>query len=164
MEENVADTDVVVTLTQDEESNILVSLLAKNLGAHSTITKVSKFSYFPLMSIIGLQKVVSPRLSAISSILQVIRKGKILSAISVLNEDAEVIEAIALETSDITGRPLKRISFPKGSLLVSIIRNDRIMIPSGDSVVEPNDRVIIFAQRHAVARLEKLLTVKLEFF
>lgn len=164
LEENVGDTDVVISLTQDEESNILVSLLAKNLGAQSTITKVSKFSYFPLMSTIGLQKFVSPRLSAISSILQVIRKGKILSAVSVLGEDAEVIEAIALETSEITKKPLKKISFPKGALLVCIIRGETIMIPTGESVVEPDDRIIIFAQRKAVGKLEKLLTVKLEFF
>ncbi|MBI9087676.1 MAG: Trk system potassium transporter TrkA [Desulfobacterium sp.] len=164
MEENVRDADVVVTLTHDEETNILTSLLAKKLGAHSTITKVSKFSYFPLMSTIGLDKMVSPRLSAISSILQEIRKGKILSAVSVLGEDAEVIEAVALATSDITGRPLKKLSFPKGALLVCIIRGDEIIIPTGESVVEPDDRIILFARRQAVKKLEKLLTVKLEFF
>ncbi len=164
MEENVGDADVVVTLTHDEETNILTSLLAKKLGAHSTITKVSKFSYFPLMSTIGLDKMVSPRLSAISSILQEIRKGKILSAVSVLGEDAEVIEAVALATSDITGRPLKKLSFPKGALLVCIIRGDEIIIPTGESVVEPDDRIILFARRQAVKKLEKLLTVKLEFF
>jgi trk system potassium uptake protein TrkA len=164
MEENVGDADVVVTLTHDEETNILTSLLAKKLGAHSTITKVSKFSYFPLMSTIGLDKMVSPRLSAISSILQEIRKGKILSAVSVLGEDAEVIEAVALATSDITGRPLKKLSFPKGALLVCIIREDEIIIPTGESVVEPDDRIILFARRQAVKKLEKLLTVKLEFF
>jgi len=164
LEENVGETDVVVALTNDEETNILVSLLAKNLGAKSTITKVSKFSYIPLMSTIGLQKVVSPRLSAISSILHDVRKGKVLSAISVLGEEAEMIEAIALETSAITGRPLKKISFPKGAILVSIIREDAIMIPSGESVVEPGDRLIIFARRQVVHKLEKMLTVKLEFF
>lgn len=164
MEENVGESDVVVALTNDEETNILVSLLAKNLGARSTITKVSKFSYIPLMSTIGLQKVVSPRLSAISSILHDVRKGKVLSAITVLGEEAEMIEAVALETSAITGRPLKKISFPKGALLVSIIREDAIMIPSGESVVEPGDRIIIFARRQVVHKLEKMLTVKLEFF
>ncbi|ACN16725.1 TrkA4 [Desulforapulum autotrophicum HRM2] len=164
LEENVGDTDVVVTLTHDEETNILTSLLAKNLGAKATITKVSKFSYFPLMSAIGLEKMVSPRLSAISSILQEIRKGKILSAVAVLGEDAEVIEAVALATSDITRRPLKKLSFPKGALLVCIIRNDEIIIPTGESVVAPDDRIILFAQRQAVKKLEKLLTVKLEFF
>ncbi len=164
LEENVGDADVVVTLTHDEETNILTSLLAKNLGARATITKVSKFSYFPLMATIGLEKMVSPRLSAISSILQEIRKGKILSAVAVLGEDAEVIEAVALATSDITRRPLKKLSFPKGALLVCIIRNDEIIIPTGESVVAPDDRIILFAQRQAVKKLEKLLTVKLEFF
>lgn len=164
MEESIADCDVVVALTGHEETNILVSLLARNLGAQSTITKISKFGYFPLMSTIGLQKVVSPRLSAINSILQEIRKGKVLSAVSVFGEDAEVIEAVALETSRIAGKPLKKLPFPEGTLLVCIITDDEIVIPSGDSVVAPNDRVIIFARRQAVKKLEKMLTVKLRFF
>ena len=164
MEESIGDCDVVVALTSHEETNILVSLLARNLGAHSTITKISKFGYFPLMSTIGLQKVVSPRLSAINSILQEIRKGKVLSAVSVFGEDAEVIEAVALETSRITNKPLKKLSFPKGAILVCIITDDEIVIPTGDSVVAPNDRVIIFAKRQAVKKLENMLTVKLRFF
>lgn len=164
VEENVRDTDSVVALTGDEETNILVSLLAKNLGARSTITKVSKFSYIPLMSTIGLQKVVNPRLSAISSILHDVRRGKVLSAISVIGEKAEIIEAVALETSGVTGKPLRKISFPKGALLVSIVREDEIVIPSGESVVAPGDRVIVFAMRQVIPKLEKLLTVKLEFF
>ncbi|MBF0202046.1 MAG: Trk system potassium transporter TrkA [Desulfamplus sp.] len=164
IEENIADTDLLVALTNDEETNILVSLLAKNLGVHSTITKVSKFSYFPLMSTIGLKKVVSPRLSAISTILHDVRKGKVLTAVSLLREEAEMIEAVALETSAITGKPLKKISFPKGAILVCIMRDDIIMIPSGESVVEHGDKIIIFARREAVSKLEKMLTVKLELF
>lgn len=163
-EENIRDMDVVVTLTGDEEINILVSLLAKNLEAKNTITKISKFSYFPVMSTIGIEQVVSPRLSAIDTILQHVRRGKVLSAISINGELAEVIEAEALETSDIVGRPLKKMAFPKGALLIAIIHDDQIIIPSGDSVVEPNDRVIIFAVRDSVPKVEKILTVKLEFF
>lgn len=164
MEENISDCDAVVALTNDEETNILISLLAKSLGAHSTITKISKFGYFPLMSAIGLHKVVSPRLSAINSILREIRKGKVLSAASVFGENAEVIEAVALETSMIVGRPLKKLSFPKGAILVCIITGDEIIIPTGESVVSPNDRIIIFAKRQAVKKLENMLTVKLRFF
>ncbi|MBF0301793.1 MAG: NAD-binding protein [Desulfamplus sp.] len=164
IEENVQDADVVVTLTHDEETNILVSLLAKSLGAHSTITKVSNFSYIPLMSTIGLKKVVSPRLSAISSILHNVRRGKILTVISLLREDAEMIEAVALETSAITDKPLKKISFPKGSILILIIRDDIIMIPTGESVVQHGDKVIIFARKQAIAKVERMLTVKLSFF
>jgi len=163
-EENIAETDVVVTLTDDEETNILASLLASRMGARKTITKISKFSYFPLMSAIGLNQVVSPRLSAINSILQHVRRGKVLSAISIKGEQAEVIEAIAMETSDIVSQPLKDISFPKGVLVVAIIRESDVIIPSGESIIKPDDRIIIFAHRKAIPKLEKILAVKLEYF
>jgi trk system potassium uptake protein TrkA len=163
-EENVADMDAVVTLTNDEETNILASLLAKRMGAGKSITKINKFSYFPLMSTIGIDQVVSPRLSAINTILQHIRRGKVLSAISLKGEQAEAMEAVALETSDIVGKPLKRISFPKGAIVAGIIRRNIVIIPSGESVIEPNDRVIIFAHRRAISAIEKMLAVKLEFF
>lgn len=163
-EENIGDIDVVVTVTNDEETNILTSLLATRLGAGKAITKISKFSYFPLMTAIGLEQVVSPRLSAINTILQHIRRGKVLSAISLKGEQAEAIEAVALETSDIVSKPLKRISFPKGAIVASIIRNDRIIIPTGESVIEPGDHIIIFAHRRAIEGVEKILAVKLEYF
>jgi trk/ktr system potassium uptake protein len=156
--------DVVVTLTDDEETNILASLLAKRMGAGKSITKISKFSYFPLMKAIGIEQVVSPRLSAVNSILQHIRRGKVLSAISIKGEQAEVMEALALETSDIVDKPLKQISFPKGALVAGVIRRDKIIIPSGDSVIQPDDRIIIFARRQAIPKIEKILAVKLEYF
>lgn len=164
LEENAGQSDVVVSVTDDDETNILVSLLAKNLGVQNTITRIGKSGYFPLLATIGLEKVVNPRLSAVSSILQNVRKGKVLSDISIFGERGEFIEAIALETSDITNKPLKKIAFPKGALLVCIIREGQIMIPAGDSIVNPGDRIIMFAVKHAVKKLEKLLTVKLDFF
>ncbi len=163
-EENIQEMDFVITLTDDEEINILASLLAKRMGARKTITKISKFSYFSLMTMIGIEQVVSPRLSAINTILQHIRRGKVLSSISIKGEQAEFMEAVALETSEIVGKPLKNILFPKGALVTSIIRNDNIIIPSGDSIIEPDDRIIIFATRQAIPKIEKILTVKLEYF
>ena len=163
-EENIQDMDVVITLTSDEETNILTSLLVKRMGARKTITKIDKFSYFPLMSAIGLEQVVSPRLSSINTILQHIRRGKVLSAISLKGEQAEVMEAIALETSDIVGTPLRKIAFPKDALLAGIIHKEKVIIPSGDSVIEPDDRIIIFATRKAIPKIEKILSVKLEYF
>lgn len=164
LEENIGQSDVVVSVTSDDETNILVSLLVQNLGVQNTITRIEKSSYFPLLATIGIEKVVSPRLSAVSSILQDVRKGKVLSDISILGERGEFIEAIALETSDITDKPLKKLSFPKGSILVCIMREDQIIIPTGESVVKPGDRIILFAVQNAVKKLEKLLTVKLNFF
>jgi trk system potassium uptake protein TrkA len=134
------------------------------MGAQKSITKISRFSYFPLMNAIGLDQVVSPRLSAINSILHHIRRGKVLSAIALKGQQAEVMEAVALETSGIVHKPLKDISFPKGSMVAGIIRQEDIIVPSGDSVIEPGDRVIIFARRQAIAKVEKILSVKLEYF
>jgi trk system potassium uptake protein TrkA len=163
-EENIQGMDVVVTLTDDEETNILTALLATRMGARKSIAKLDKFSYFPLMKAIGIEQVVSPRLSAINSILQHIRKGKVLSAMSIKGEQAEVMEAIAMETSDIVGQPLKNIRFPKGAMVIGIIRAGKIIIPSGESVIAPQDRVIIFAQRETIPQIEKIIAVKLEFF
>ena len=78
--------------------------------------------------------------------------------------NAEVMEALALETSDIVDKPLKQISFPKGAIVAGIIRKDDIIIPNGDSLIRPEDRVIIFARRQAIPMVEKMLSVKLEYF
>ncbi len=163
VEENIHEIDLVIALTGDEETNILASLLAKRLGAQKAITQINKFSYFPLMTAVGIEMVVSPRMSAIDSILQHIRRGKVLSALSIKGEAGEVMEAIALPTSEIVSRPLKKIAFPKGAMVAGIIRQDAIIIPTGESIVEPDDRVIIFATRDAIPGVEKILTVKLEF-
>ncbi len=163
-EENVQDMDVVATLTGDEETNVLTSLLAQRLGAQKTVTRISKFSYFPLVSAIGLDHIVSSRLAAINTILQHVRRGKVLSAMALKGEEAEVLEAVALETSDVVGKPLRSIPFPKGALVVSIIRGEEVIIPMGDSVIQPEDRIIILSTRQGIPQVEKALTVKLEYF
>jgi len=163
-EEGIRDMDLVVTLTDDEKTNILASLLAKRMGARKTITRITNFSYFDLMETIGLSQVVSPRLSAVNTILKYIRRGKVLSAVSLQGEQAEVLETVAMETSDIVGKPLNKISFPKGVLVTVIIRADQVIIPSGNSVIESGDRVIIFTTWQAVPKIEKIMAVKLEYF
>ncbi|MDX9788596.1 MAG: Trk system potassium transporter TrkA [Desulfobacterales bacterium] len=164
LEENISEMDAMVTLTGEEETNILAALLARKMGVSKTIVKINKFSYLSLMPTIGLDQVVSPRLSAINTILQHIRRGKVLSAISIMGEQAEVLEAVAMETSDIVGKPLRNSHMPKGSLVVSIMRGDKVIIPSGESVIEPDDRIIVFARRDAIPKIEKILSVKLEYF
>ncbi|MFH1950751.1 MAG: Trk system potassium transporter TrkA [Pseudomonadota bacterium] len=163
-EENIGDVDFLVAVTGDEASNILMSLLAKGLGAKKTVTRVSKLSYIPLMSAIGIDTVVSPRLSAVRAILQHIRPGKIISVAPLKGELAEAIEAEALETSDIVNIPLSKVKMPKGAIVGAIVREDKIIIPRGDSVIKPKDHLIIFALQAVIPKLEKLLTVKLEYF
>ncbi len=163
-EENISDMDVVITVTGDEETNILTSLLAKRMGVPIAVTRINKFGYFPLTTAIGIETVISSRLSAINTILGHVRQGKVLSSVSLKGEAAEVLEAEAMETSDIVGKPLKNISFPKGALVISIIRDDEAVIPRGDSVIHPSDRIVILCTQQAIPKVEKAMAVKLEFF
>ena len=163
-EENISDVDFMVAVTGDEESNVLISLQAKGLGVKKTITRINKLSYIPIVSAIGIDTVVSARLSAIRAILQYIRKGKIISVAPLKGEHAEAIEAEALETSDIVNIPLSKVKFPKGAIVGAVVRGDEIIVPLGDTVIKPKDRLIIFALQKEVPKLEKLLTVRLEYF
>lgn len=164
LEENIGEMDFMVALTGDEENNVLMSLLSKQLGVDKIITRISKLSYIPLVSAIGIGTVVSPRLSAVRAILQHIRRGKVISVAPLKGEKAEAIEVEALETSDIVDRPISQVKFPKGALVGAVIRGGKIIIPTGNTVIESKDRLIFFALRDVIPKLEKLLTVKLDYF
>ncbi len=164
LQENAGKSDAVISVTNEDETNILISLLARNLGVQNTITRVEKPSYYNLLPSIGIEKIVSPRVSAISSILQDVRKGKVLSDISIFCEKGEFIEAVAVESSSIANKPVRKIKFPKGSLLVCIFRENKIIIPTGNSIINTHDRIILFSVKQAIKKLEKLLTVNLDFF
>lgn len=113
MEENAQKSDAIISVTNDDETNVLVSLLAKDLGVKTTVTRVEKSSYYPLLSSIGIEKVVSPRVSAVSSILQDVRKGQVLSDISIFGEKGEFIEAVALKNPVLRTNPSKKSIFPR---------------------------------------------------
>jgi len=161
LEENVGRMDLVVALTGDEETNILCSLLTRRLGARMAITRISKFAYMPIVNAIGLGHIVSPRLSAINTILQYVRTGKILSAFSLKGEEAEVLEVEAVERSGLVGRPLKDIKFPKGAIVLAVLRGTETIIPTGDTAIQPGERVLILSTRRAMARVEEELSVKM---
>lgn len=118
----------------------------------------------PIINEIGLGNIISPRLSAINSIVQHVRRGKILSSVSLKGEEAEVMEAVALETSDIVGRPLKNLHFPAGAIVLAVTHGKTSIIPDGSTVIQPNDRVVILSTRKNIPRIERELAVKLEYF
>ena len=163
-EENIQEADCFFAVTDDEEANILGALLAKRLGAKKSIALINRVEYMPLVSTVGIDGVINPRHAAISKVLNYIRKGKIVSATPLHDERVEAYEVIALETADITDRPIKDIKFPPGTIVGAIIRNDDIMIPDGESVIRPGDHMIIFTFRSTIPKLEKMLTVKLDYF
>ena len=163
-EEHIENTDIFIAVTEDEENNILLSLLAKQKGAKKVISLIYNISYTQFVSKLGIDLVVNPNLCAINRILHFIRKGKVLSATTFHDKKAEAIEAVALETSDIVNKPISKIKFPKDAIITAIIKEGELIIPTGKSVIQTGDHVIIFALENAVKNVEKALTVKLEYW
>lgn len=161
-EENVADMDLVVTVTEDDETNILSSLLAQKLGAKMSITRTNKSEYIPLVRTIGLKHIVSPRLSAVNTILNQVRKGSIISAVAI-REDVDVMEAVIQGKEDVADKMIKDLNLPDGALILAIIRDSEVILPTGDTVIKAGDRVTVLSSRQSVERLEKALTGSLEY-
>ena len=163
-EANVAATETIVAVSNNDEVNILSSLLAKRDGAQRAVALINNSFYDPLVSSLGIDVVVSPRDVTVSTILQHVRRGRIRAVHSIREGLAEVIEAEALETSPLMGIPLREVKLPPGIIVGAIVRGDSVIIPRGDTVVRANDRVIIFAAAGLVKKVEKMFSVRLEFF
>jgi len=163
-EVNIGQTDTIVAVTNDDEVNILSSLLAKRNGAKRAVTLVNKLSYEPLIASLGIDVVVNPRAITVSTILQHIRRGRII-AVHALREGAgEVIEAEALDTSAAVGKPLRDIRMDKGIIIGAVVRGEEVLLPRGDLEIKAKDRVVMFAAAQAVKEVEQLFAVGLEFF
>jgi trk system potassium uptake protein TrkA len=157
MEENIRDMDVFVAISNNDELNIMASLLAKKLGVKKTIAIVNRTDYISIANNLGLEAVLSPRLITASSILRYVRGGDILSLTTIAEGNAEVIEARVGITSQFFGQSLMDIKLPKASLIGTIIRNDEIIIPSGADVIRADDKLIIFTLRESIKEVEKIL-------
>ena len=163
-EAGVAETDTVVAVTNDDETNILASLLAKRHGCKRAITLVNKASYEALMPALGIDVVVSPRNITVSTILQHVRRGRIHSVHTLREGFGELIEAEALDTSSLVGPQLKEIDLPSGVRIGAIVRADKVITPRGTTVIEAKDRVVLFASKEAIRKVEKMFSVRLEYF
>lgn len=162
--ESITDTDAFLALTGRDEDNALIALLAKRMGADRVAALTNKVDYHRFVSAIGVDVAINPRLAGASRILQYIRKGKIISVSMLPGEGVEAIEFEAMETSELVGKPLGRVKFPRGAIVGAVERHREFFIPHGETVIEPGDRVIVFVRREAIPKLEKLVTVRLDYF
>ena len=163
-EANVRATDTIVAVANDDEANILSSLLAKREGCQRAVTLVNDASYGPLMTSLGIDVVVNPRAITVSRILQHVRRGRIRDVYSLPDGVAEVLEAEAMETSTLIGKTISESNLPAGVIIGALVRGDEAIIPRGDTIIEPHDRVIIFTIADMVKKVEKMFSVRLEYF
>lgn len=157
LEENIENMDIFVAVTNNEELNIMSSLLARKLGVKKSIVIVNRMDYIPLAHSLGLQAVLSPRLITASSILRYVRRGDILSLTAIAEDKAEIIESRVGETSVLKDRVLKDAKLPVNTLIGMIIRDDGMIIPSGSDIIRKGDKLIIFTLRESIKEVEKIL-------
>ncbi len=163
-EAGVSTSDMLVALTNDDQVNILSCVLANRLGCERNMCLINSSGYMTIVRSLGIDAFINPRSVTVSRILQHVRRGRIRAVQTVLNGAGEVIEAEALPTSPLVGRALHQLDLPDGMRIGAIRRRDKIIIPTGETVVESHDRIVIFATKQQVHEVEQLFRVSLDYF
>jgi len=148
--EGIADTDAFISVTNDEESNIISCLMAKHLEVRKTLALVSKPDYIPLSKTIGLDAAINKKSAASNEIHRHVRSGRIISVKALQGIDAEIIELQPSTESKAVKKAISEIDLPEGCVIGGILSNGSIDIATGQSHIKPNDRVIIFCLPQAV--------------
>lgn len=164
LEAGIAETDLMIALTNDDQVNILSGVLAKRLGCKANMALLNNPAYHEFADSLGIDAFVNPRAVTISRILQHVRRGRIRAIHSVGQGAAEVIEAEALETSPLIGRSLRDLDLPEGMRFGAILRGGAVLSPDGSLAIKPKDRAVIFARADVVRQVEQMFRVSLEFF
>ncbi len=154
-QEGIIDMDGFVAVTNDAETNIITSLMAKHLGVTKTVALVDNVDYIPLTQTIGLDSLINKKLIAANNILKFIRKENIVSIATLHGIDAEVLEYIASPNSIITKKQVKDLKFPQNAIIGGYIRGDESYISVGNTQIEANDRVVVFSLPGTVQKVEK---------
>ncbi len=168
MEENIEDTDIFCALTNDDEANIMASMLAKRLGVRKVMTLINNPDYVDLIQGGEIDIAISPQQTTIGSLLTHIRRGDVASAHSLRRGAAETIEAIAHgdhRSSKVVGKRLDEISLPPGSTIGAIVRRGEVLIAHDHIRIQPDDHVILFVvDKRRIPDVERLFQVGLAFF
>ena len=167
LQENIDATDVFCSLTNDDEANILSAMLAKRLGAHRAMALINRSAYVDLIESSVLDVAISPSLITVGSLLTHVRRGDTIAVHSLRRGAAEAIETIAhgdAKSSSVVGRPIEEISLPSGTRVGALLRNQEVIIPHHDTVIEAEDHVILFViDKKYIRDVEKLFQVKVTF-
>ncbi len=168
LEANIENTDVFCALTNDDEVNVMSSMLAKQLGARKVMTLINKAQYVDLVQGQGIDIAISPSQTTLGSLLTHVRRGDVASVHSLRRGAAEAIEAIAhgdKNTSKVVGLRLDQVNLPEGATIGAIVRKNQVLIAHGDVVIESDDHVILFVlDKKRIPEVERLFQVELGFF
>ena len=159
-EANLDEIETVLALTNDDEDNLMVSVLVEKFSKNKkTLALTNKSNYSLLQSSLKIDDLIDPRMSTVSSILKHVHKGTIESAYSILNGQYEVIEAEIIETSELVNKELKNANLPDEIRIGAILRGEDIIIPRSNFIFQKDDRVVFLAKNDQIAVVENMFRI-----
>jgi len=164
MEAGIDRADAVLAVTDDDKTNLLVAVRAKQAGCPMAIALVNDPTLVPLMGALDIDAFINPRATTVSSILRYIRHGRVRAIYSIGDGEAEMIEAQVLSTSPLAGKLIRDTEFPEGVLVGAVMKGDKVLKPTGDLRMEEGDVIALFAMSKDVPEVERLLQVSVDFF
>ncbi len=163
-EAGVEEAETVVAVTNNDQVNILSSVVAKREGARRAMALINEQDYGPIAEAVGVDRFVDPRATTVSTILQHIRRGRIKGVYSLFDGAAEVVDAIALETSPLVNKPLMEAELPEGVMIGAVFRDGKVSMPNSKTVIKPGDRIVVMALHDYVKDVEQMFRVSIDYF
>ncbi|MDA0275689.1 MAG: Trk system potassium transporter TrkA [Proteobacteria bacterium] len=166
-EENIDEMDLFIAVTNDDENNIMSSLLAKRMGARRVVSLINRRSYVDLVQSGQIDIALSPAQATIGQLLAHVRRGDVVAVHSLRRGAAEALEAVVhgdRKSCRVTGRRVDEIELPPGSLIGAVVRGDEVLMAHHDTRIEAGDHVIVFvSDKKSLTRVEKLFQVSAGF-
>ena len=159
-EANLKEVETVLALTNDDEDNLMVSVLVEKFSQNKrTMALINKPNYSLLQSSLKIDDLIDPRMDTVSTILKHVHKGTIETAYTILNGEYEVIEADIIETSELINKDLKNANLPDGIRIGAILRKDKVLIPRSNSKFEKDDTVVFLSRRDQIPLVENIFRI-----
>ncbi|MBC6407590.1 MAG: Trk system potassium transporter TrkA [Rhodobacteraceae bacterium] len=159
-EAGVPRANAILTVTDDDKTNLLVAVRAKAEGCPMAIALVNDPTLVPLMEPLGIDAYINPRATTVSSILRYVRHGRVREVYSIGDAEAEVIEADVLSNSPMAGQRIRDIDFPEGVLIGAVMKKGEVLRPDGSLRIDDGDVVAIFAMKDDIPGVERLMHVR----
>ncbi len=163
IEANLDEAETVLALTNDDEDNLMVSVLVekftkdqKKINDKRTMALINKPNYSLLQSSLKIDDLIDPRMTTVSSILKHIHKGTIENAYTISNGEYEVIEAEIIETSELINKEIKNSNLPEESRIGAVLRNKKIIIPRSNFIFKKDDRVVFIVKKDSIPFVENI--------
>ena len=159
-EANIEDAETVLALTNDDEDNLMVSVLVEKFSKDKrTMALINKPNYSLLQNSLKIDDLIDPRMNTVSSILKHVHKGTIETAYTILNGEFEVIEAEIIDSSELVNKELKNSNLPDDIRIGAILRKEDIIIPTSNFIFEKKDIVVFLAKRDQLPLVERLFQI-----